>query len=110
MDFFVATPDPMGVVVKDKISDLEPARLRRDDCSGAAQRDVHTCDEFFECEWLDYVVIAARSESPDSVGRGVASREEQYGCLTSLGAEYLEYFKAVVVGEHHVEHDRVGSE
>ena len=99
----------MGVVVHLEVRELEQF-AGGPPLPDAAKDGLGAGDELGHAERLGDVVVAADREAPDLVLGGVAGGEEQHGDVAPVSAEALGDVEAVDVGQHHVEHDEVGTE
>ena len=103
--------DLVGVLVEREVADREHRVLRLGERQRrAADEPAQARDDLLEAERLGDVIVAARGEARDAVVEGVLRGEEQHGRLGAVGAHALQHLEPVDVGEHDVEHDRVGPE
>ena len=78
--------------------------------AGAAQHVAHARQQLLEAERLGDVVVAAGRQPADLVLGRVARGQEDDRRARALGAEPAGDLEALHVGEHHVQHDQVGTE
>ena len=77
---------------------------------GAAHEGTQAGDDLLETERLGHVVVATGGEAGDAVLHGILGREEEDGHGGGVGAHPAHHLEPVEVGQHHVEHDRIGLE
>ena len=74
---------------------------------GPAQQRPQAGEQLVELEGLGEVVVGARVQPGDAVGRLDARGEHEDGGAVALGAQHAAHRQAVDVGHHHVDHQRV---
>jgi len=74
---------------------------------GAASDGTETGEEDGEGERFDEIIVGARIEAGDDVGRGITGGEHEDGSVILGGAEAASDFDAIDTGHHDVEDDGI---
>ena len=74
----------------------------------AAQDHVDACDQLLGLARLDQIVVGARLQTGDAVGRVAMAGEQQDAGIGRQRAQVPRQRQAVLVGQGHVEHDQIG--
>ena len=100
----------MAVLVHREVTDDDQRRRLVGDDGRASHERTQPGDDLLEAERLGHVVVATGREPGDPVLDGVLGGEEEDGDGVVVGAHPAQHLEPVEVGQHHVEHDRVGLE
>ena len=110
VDEVAVAADLAGVLVHGQVADHQRSLALRAGQVGPAQQAAQPGQHLFQAERLGHVVVAARRDAGHPVFDRVPRGQEQHAHLRELGADPAHHLKAVEIGEHDIEHHRVGAE